>query len=140
VGRVGRSGGRGLAVLPGAPPCRSALCAPIQVGGSSFGALAVYSAEDHEWADEAFRLVEWLAGQCGRLLQTLRLQADLRAADDRKNVFLATLSHELRNPLAAIRFALELIDAGRDRDGHASAVMRRQCGHLVRLVDDLPDP
>src|SRR5690606_30193410 len=39
----------------------------------------------------------------------------------------------------AIRFALELIDGGRDRDGHAIGVMRRQCGHLVRLVDDLLD-
>jgi DNA-binding CsgD family transcriptional regulator/anti-sigma regulatory factor (Ser/Thr protein kinase) len=64
----------------------------------------------------------------------------LRESDRRKSEFLATLSHELRNPLAPIRYALELLRC--DGDGssaHPKRVIERQMGHLVRLVDDLLD-
>lgn len=74
--------------------------------------------------------------------QARELQAqseELRAADRHKTEFLGTLSHELRNPLAAIRYALELIDAGGEAEVRARAVIRRQLDHLVRLVDDLLD-
>jgi signal transduction histidine kinase len=66
----------------------------------------------------------------------------LRDADRRKDEFLATLSHELRNPLAPIRNALELIRrAGHDATmtDHALAIMERQVHQLVRLTDDLLD-
>ncbi|MBV8610472.1 MAG: PAS domain S-box protein, partial [Singulisphaera sp.] len=66
----------------------------------------------------------------------------LREADRRKEEFLAVLSHELRNPLASIQTALDLMrqtamtaaELERER-----AVMERQVGHLTRLVDDLLD-
>jgi signal transduction histidine kinase/AmiR/NasT family two-component response regulator len=67
--------------------------------------------------------------------------AKLIEADQRKDEFLATLAHELRNPLAPIRFALETLKvdtppviAERARD-----VIERQVKQLVRLVDDLLD-
>ena len=67
--------------------------------------------------------------------------AKLLEADQRKDEFLATLAHELRNPLAPIRFALEALKADpvpatatRARD-----VIERQVRQLVRLVDDLLD-
>jgi signal transduction histidine kinase len=66
----------------------------------------------------------------------------LREADRRKDEFLATLSHELRNPLAPIRNALELMRrAGRDAalTDRALAIMERQVQQLVRLTDDLLD-
>jgi CheY-like chemotaxis protein len=66
----------------------------------------------------------------------------LSAADHRKDIFLATLAHELRNPLAPLRNALELQRraAGDQRIVEsARAVMERQVGHMVRLVDDLLD-
>ena len=65
----------------------------------------------------------------------------LREADRRKDEFLATLAHELRNPLAPIRNALHLMQlAGGDAEGSERARMiERQLGHLVRLVDDLLD-
>jgi len=66
----------------------------------------------------------------------------LRDADRRKDEFLATLSHELRNPLAPIRNALELIRRARHDEmltDHALAIMERQVHQLVRLTDDLLD-
>jgi two-component system CheB/CheR fusion protein len=66
----------------------------------------------------------------------------LRDADRRKDEFLATLSHELRNPLAPIRNALEVIRrAGHDPtlSDRALAIMERQVQQLVRLTDDLLD-
>jgi signal transduction histidine kinase/CheY-like chemotaxis protein len=66
----------------------------------------------------------------------------LREADRRKDEFLATLAHELRNPLAPIRNALEILRlAGEDpeRARIAREMMERQLAHMVRLVDDLID-
>ena len=65
----------------------------------------------------------------------------LREADRRKDEFLATLAHELRNPLAPIRTGLAIIK--RDPSGapasQALAIMERQLTHMVRLIDDLLD-
>ena len=66
----------------------------------------------------------------------------LREADRRKDEFLATLAHELRNPLAPLRTGLELLDAASlnpDRAQHIRAMMGRQLGQLVKLIDDLLD-
>ena len=67
--------------------------------------------------------------------------AKLIEQDQRKDEFLATLAHELRNPLAAIRFAQEAIkgDSARANAARAGDVIERQVGQLVRLVDDLLD-
>jgi signal transduction histidine kinase len=66
----------------------------------------------------------------------------LRESDQRKNQFIAVLSHELRNPLAAIRTSLYLLEhASRDEQRFVRArdVIDRQARHLARLVDDLLD-
>jgi PAS domain S-box-containing protein len=71
-----------------------------------------------------------------------RAEKNLLEADRRKDEFLATLSHELRNPLAPIRNAIELLDrSGGDVDAMRDAVniVRRQVTQLTRLVDDLLD-
>lgn len=71
-----------------------------------------------------------------------RLNRRLRRADRSKDDFLATLAHELRNPLAPIRTGLELLRLGADDPqmlAHVRAMMERQMKHLVRLVDDLLD-
>jgi CheY-like chemotaxis protein/two-component sensor histidine kinase len=78
-----------------------------------------------------------------RLEDHLRqLAADLSEADQRKNEFLATLAHELRNPMAPLSNMLEVLKrAGDDRRKRDSAIetMDRQMTQLVRLVDDLLD-
>ena len=66
----------------------------------------------------------------------------LREADRRKDEFLATLAHELRNPLAPIRSAVEILKLKAPDDPTLQAVqgmIDRQLRHLVRLVDDLLD-
>jgi CheY-like chemotaxis protein len=66
------------------------------------------------------------------------LHQDSRRKDD----FLATLAHELRNPLAAIQSGLEMIkraSPGQTQLMHTHAIMHRQMAHLTRLIDDLLD-
>ena len=65
----------------------------------------------------------------------------LREQDRRKDEFIATLAHELRNPLAPIRTGLDLLTSTEDPAvaGRAITMMKRQLVHLVRMVDDLLD-
>ena len=69
-------------------------------------------------------------------------EQSLMAADRRKDEFLATLAHELRNPLAPIRNSLEILKLAPPDEvllQNTRDVMERQLSHLVRLVDDLLD-
>jgi PAS domain S-box-containing protein len=71
-----------------------------------------------------------------------RTELALRNADRRKDNFLATLAHELRNPLAPIAMGLELLDLSADdpqSTAEIRAMMQRQTQHMVRLIDDLLD-
>jgi signal transduction histidine kinase len=77
-----------------------------------------------------------------RTEELARANEALRDADRRKDEFLATLAHELRNPLAPIRNALEILrlaDDTSDLVGRQRERLERQVAQLVRLVDDLLD-
>jgi PAS domain S-box-containing protein len=91
--------------------------------------------------DEAGTVLRWF-GSNTDVTEQRKMAADLSEADRRKNEFLATLAHELRNPLAPIRTGLELLkhagDHGEASD-HARSMMDRQLRQMVRLVDDLMD-
>ncbi|MDN3920186.1 hybrid sensor histidine kinase/response regulator [Roseateles violae] len=68
-------------------------------------------------------------------------QEDLRRESQRKDAFLATLAHELRNPLAPIRYAVAILGMARseaDRE-RAVGIIARQSAHMSRLLDDLLD-
>jgi PAS domain S-box-containing protein len=71
------------------------------------------------------------------------MEALLRAADNNKNEFLATLAHELRNPLSPIRNAAALLGTvgpgASELQSRAKEVITRQVDHLAHLVDDLLD-
>jgi len=72
-----------------------------------------------------------------------RTMQELHDADGRKDVFLATLAHELRNPLAPIKATAQLLartgSTGPEQLGRMSAIIERQVDHMVTLVDDLMD-
>ncbi len=74
-----------------------------------------------------------------RQYEVRSLLQGLREADQRKTEFLATLAHELRNPLAPLRTALTLLSRSNPRPEAAQyhELMHRQVDHMVRLVDDL---
>jgi PAS domain S-box-containing protein len=83
---------------------------------------------------------EALEARRGAELQLQALNAALSAADRRKDEFLATLSHELRNPLAPLRSALEVMrhtPVAQDTSARLLPVFDRQLHHLTHLVDDL---
>jgi signal transduction histidine kinase/ActR/RegA family two-component response regulator len=70
------------------------------------------------------------------------LTAELRLADRRKDEFLATLAHELRNPMAPMMNSLSLFKLsapGSDTSKRGLSILERQLSHLARLVDDLLD-
>jgi PAS domain S-box-containing protein len=91
--------------------------------------------------DEAQQIVKWF-GTCTDIEVQKRANDALRDADRRKDEFLATLAHELRNPLAPIRNSLQILKMPRIDASTAQQtreMMERQVHHLVRLVDDLLD-
>ena len=84
----------------------------------------------------------YLVGACTDITKRKRVEEALQDADRRKDEFLATLAHELRNPLAPIRNALHLMKgAGGEGEGFEAerAMAERNVVHLTRLIDDLMD-
>jgi signal transduction histidine kinase/transcriptional regulator with GAF, ATPase, and Fis domain/ActR/RegA family two-component response regulator len=119
---------------------------PLVKGGRPVGRLAAHFSAPHAWTAHEVELVEetaertWEATERARAEAALRDSEELlREADLRKDEFLATLAHELRNPLATICTALPLlgmIDNGVEA-GHVRHMLERQVDHMVRLIDDL---
>jgi signal transduction histidine kinase/ActR/RegA family two-component response regulator len=124
---VERPDGERRWILPHPQPLRDA-------AGTITGAVnMLVDITDRKRAEEELRVL-------GRQLQE-KVEA-LAEADHRKNEFLATLAHELRNPLAPIRYSLELLERADDDPKirrEARGTMERQLRQMVRLVDDLLD-
>ena len=84
-----------------------------------------------------------MTGACVDITDYVRTREALRLADRQKDDFLATLAHELRNPLAPLRTGVHLlqnIKSALPRQGsQVLDIMRRQLDHMVHLVDDLLD-
>ncbi len=84
-----------------------------------------------------------MIGTCQDITERKRAEQELVEADRRKDEFLAMLSHELRNPLAPILNAIEIIERARPDEQELrstfQAVIARQVQHMKRLLDDLLD-
>ena len=92
--------------------------------------------------DSDWSLMEDLANRAAVALDNAYLFQQLQNADHQKNEFLAMLGHELRNPLAAIRNAVEVSRIPRldiSKLNWVQGIIERQIEHLMRLVDDLLD-
>nr|WP_239027457.1 ATP-binding protein [Ramlibacter algicola] len=122
---------------------RSYIGAPLTVRGRTIGVLTFITAESgREYDTGDLALAEDLAHRAAIAIDNAQLVGTMREADRTKDVFLATLAHELRNPLAPIWNGLSLVRRARgdpQRIEHAVGVMERQVGQLARLVDDLLD-
>src|SRR5690606_15011641 len=116
------------------------VCHPLIAGGELFGTLAFGSSTEAEHTQESVGLFRAVSDLVALAIARQRAEQSLRDADRRKDLFLATLAHELRNPLAPLRSGIDLLQAtSHDPETIAItlAVMERQVTQLTRLVDDL---
>ena len=114
----------------------------FKTGAARWMDYKVLTLTDGAGRPNAFATVSQDVTERKRLEDTLRgLAADLSEADRRKDEFLATLAHELRNPLAPLSNVLEVWKRTNDPQvlRRTRDTMERQLGQLVRLVDDLLD-
>jgi PAS domain S-box-containing protein len=91
--------------------------------------------------DETGNVTRWFGTHTDVTEQREAAQA-LEEADRRKNEFLAMLAHELRNPLAPVRYAVEIlrnVGGQDDTQTRARDTIDRQVAHMARLIDDLLD-
>jgi len=132
-----RAGGREGKALP-----NGCLIAPL-IGhrAQHLGFVKVFHRPGAVLDDEDDAIIAQLAAIAAVGIENASLYDSLREQDRHKDEFLATLAHELRNPLAPLRTGLDLL-ARQDQNEAAlnvMSMMQRQLGHLVRLVDDLMD-
>ncbi|MDB5853455.1 MAG: hypothetical protein JWR22_1496 [Herminiimonas sp.] len=122
---------------------RSWMRVPVSAHGEALGELSFVAAESGRlYEPEDLALAEDLARRVAVALENASLYRAMRKSDHAKDIFLATLSHELRSPLAAVVSGLSLIMLASDdraRVENYTALMQRQAAHLTRLVDDLMD-
>lgn len=128
---------------------RAYLVIPLIKANRLISLLSVHSDVPRRWTRRDTYLAEqfaertWAAAQNAHAQAELRQAVDkLRKADAHKDEFMALLAHELRNPLAPIRAAAELLMRARLDEGevlHHSAIIGRQAEHMTGLIDDLLD-
>jgi PAS domain S-box-containing protein len=122
---------------------KSYMCVPMRSRGNILGALTFATAESkREYTDMHFRAAEDLATRAAVAIENAQLLEQLKTADRRKDEFLAMLAHELRNPLAPVRNAVQIMrvnSPGNAETQWAHDVIERQVQQMSRLVDDLLD-
>jgi PAS domain S-box-containing protein len=122
---------------------RSYMCVPLLSRGRILGGMTFLSASTHRrFGPDELRVARDLAERVTAAIENARLYRELQEQERRKDEFLATLAHELRNPLAPVRNGIQLLRAalpGDERVARALGMMERQVGHIVHLVDDLMD-
>ncbi|HEY0963126.1 MAG TPA: PAS domain S-box protein, partial [Pseudomonadales bacterium] len=122
---------------------RSYICVPLIVSGDAMGVFTFATAESgRSYGHADLTVAVNLANRASVAIENARLYAALRESDRRKDVFLATLAHELRNPLAPLANMLHVLkspDVNPKAVAQSRAMMERQVHQLVRLVDDLLD-
>jgi signal transduction histidine kinase len=126
---------------------RSVLCVPLVKANRWVAVFILNHREPRAWSAADAALAEQVAERTWFAVENARVEAELRRlnqelsqADRRKDEFLATLAHELRNPLAPIRSAAEILNRiGLTEPGAIMAreIIERQALHLTRMVDDL---
>lgn len=121
----------------------SYICVPLSVKGKPIGAISFVSAEmKRSYGQTDLANAEDLARRASVSVENALLYQQLQESDRRKDEFLATLAHELRNPLAPLRTGLDILARSAQKPEvveEVQGVMARQLTQMVRLVDDLLD-
>ncbi|MFK3741199.1 PAS domain-containing hybrid sensor histidine kinase/response regulator [Massilia sp. TN1-12] len=121
---------------------KAIVCCGLAKGGRLVAMMAVHQEQPRAWTIEEVALVDAVVERCWAHIERVRSTEALRAADRHKSEFLATLAHELRNPLAPLRNGLDIL---RLADGNPALrvsvrdTMDRQLRHMTHLVSDLLD-
>jgi signal transduction histidine kinase/CheY-like chemotaxis protein len=113
---------------------------PLVSDGQLIGKFMAYFDDPHGFSRDEMDLCLLIARQVAFAIERKRTEDALREADQRKDEFLAMLSHELRNPLAAITIAAQVLQQNATADPaqqEARGIIDRQTARLTRLVDDL---
>ena len=120
---------------------KAIVCAGLLKEGRLVAMMAVHQAQPRRWSEDDLRIITEVVDRCWVHIERVRDAAALRDQDRRKDEFLATLAHELRNPIAPMLFSLALLQRpqGTADQARAHAIIERQARHLVRLIDDLLD-
>jgi PAS domain S-box-containing protein len=121
---------------------RSYVCVPLLARGIPIGVLTLVHAESgRRFRESDVELATDVGRRAAAAVDNARLFEQLRLEHRRKDEFLATLAHELRNPLAPIRTGFALLGSATDAETTARIrqVVERQLTHMVRLIDDLLD-
>jgi PAS domain S-box-containing protein len=121
---------------------RAYACNPLLVGNRLLGTLSFASRVKDQFDAEEVAFIETICHYVTVACERLRLLEALKAADRRKDEFLAILAHELRNPLAPILSAVKVLHLKGSPAPEARGsreILDRQVEHLTRLVDDLLD-
>ena len=122
---------------------KSFICAPVATKDGVMGALSFATAESGRcYSNLDCHVADELARRAGVALDNAHLVQALTDADRRKDEFLAVLAHELRNPLAPVRNAVEILRAIPSPTPQLQwthEVIDRQVRQMSRLVDDLLD-
>jgi len=125
------------------PPLRGWLAVPlIDRNGANIGLIQASDKIGGEFTAEDEAILVQLASIAANGFENARLYTSLQEQDRRKDEFLAMLAHELRNPLAPISSAADMLKVGgadAERVRRASDVIGRQVRHMTSLVDDLLD-
>ncbi len=115
---------------------------PLRGRGRTQGVLLLAFGAGRRFDSTDFSFANDVAGRAAVLLDNASLYAEVRDADHRKNEFLAMLGHELRNPMAPIRYAAHILrkdNLNEQKRLWGLDVIDRQVRQLARLVDDLLD-
>jgi len=121
---------------------RSYLCVPLLSRGVIGGMTFLSSSLRRRFGPEELRIAQTLAERVTSAIENAQLYQALQEQDRRKDEFLATLAHELRNPLAPVRSGLQVLRSGRAQPEAVErtlSMMERQLGQMIHLVDDLLD-
>jgi signal transduction histidine kinase len=121
---------------------RSLVIVPLIRDGRLRGNFNVSDALPRRWSAEDVAIIADVASRTGDAVERAHAEAALRVSGRLKDEFLAMLAHELRNPLAPISAAADLLSAPHQdetRIRKTSAVIKRQVAHMTGLVDDLLD-